>query len=157
MAKEKKSRKNRAMKVWGAVTALVLVVTVTANILCTSVFNGFLDIFFGGVRPEYDREIVSIRSCFSASFITSYRRWKLVRMQKAKKKHLQSFGNGFQIAANAKCNGIGWIQSAEMRRGESGRNGWWCSRNGDGSGTRHPFTPGQEGRSGQLPGSALWL
>ena len=60
MAKEKKSRKNRAMKVWGAVTALVLVVTVTANILCTSVFNGFLDIFFGGVRPEYDREIVSM-------------------------------------------------------------------------------------------------
>lgn len=60
MAKEKKSRKNRAMKVWGAVTALVLVVTVTANIVCTSVFNGFLDIFFGGVRPEYDRDIVSM-------------------------------------------------------------------------------------------------
>lgn len=60
MAKEKKNRKNRAMKVWGVVTALVLVVTVTANILCTSVFNGFLDLSFGGVRPEYDRDIVSM-------------------------------------------------------------------------------------------------
>ena len=47
--------------------------------------------------------------------------------RKAKKKHLQSFGNRFQMTANAKCYGIGRTWSEKMRQGECGRNGW-CVR-----------------------------
>ena len=37
--------------------------------------------------------------------------------QKAKKKHLQSFGNGFQRTANAKRYGIGWTRSIREATG----------------------------------------
>lgn len=65
--KVKKPRKNRALKVWAVVTALVLVVMVTANYLATTMFNGFLDTALGGQRPIYDENTTSMYTATEAS------------------------------------------------------------------------------------------
>lgn len=65
--KVKKAKKNRAVKVWAIVTALVLVFMITANYLATTMFNGFLDTALGGQRPIYDENTTSMYTATEAS------------------------------------------------------------------------------------------
>ncbi len=65
--KPKKAKKHRAVKVWAVVTALVLVVGIVVNVLATTKYNGFLDTMFGGRRPVYDENAVSMYPATNAT------------------------------------------------------------------------------------------
>ena len=84
--------------------------------------RGFGILFSGFLRFFQSFVLYKVYRCVSCS-------------PKGKEKHLQSFGNGFQMTANAECYGIGRIRNAETRRGESGvENGGVRGETGAGGG-----------------------
>ena len=65
--KERKQRKSQAVKIWTIGTCLLLVVTIVANVLILNTFNGLFDTLFGGQRPIYNTDVVSMYPAENAS------------------------------------------------------------------------------------------
>ena len=52
--------KTKAGKVWMIVSTILIIFAVVLNVLASTMFNGLFDTVFGGVRPVYDEDTVSM-------------------------------------------------------------------------------------------------
>ena len=58
--------KTKAGKVWMIVSTILIIFAVVLNVLASTMFNGLFDTVFGGVRPVYDEDTVSMYNATNA-------------------------------------------------------------------------------------------
>ena len=58
--KEKKVKKSKAVVIWAVVSALLVSVLGMGNVLAYGELSGLADTLFGGRRPIYNNDVVSM-------------------------------------------------------------------------------------------------
>ena len=138
MAKEKKQRKNVAVKVWAIVSALVLAVGGAVNYLATNkdsryYLGSFFDVFFGGQRPIYDSSVVSMYPAANAETKDEAllnAQALNVRVAQEGFVLLKNEGNALPLNRGAKISVFG-KNSVNLSYGGSGSGGFDTSNNRD--------------------------
>ncbi len=129
----KKTKKNRGVWVWAVVTSLLLVVMITVNILATTIFSGLLDTVFGGQRPIYNTDIVSMYPAQNATSKTeAFQNAQAVNLKLAQEGFvlLKNQAQALPLAKGAKISVFG-KNSVNLAYGGSGSGGFDTSNNKD--------------------------
>lgn len=128
-----KPKKSRALLIWAIAACLVLVVAVVANVLVKTTFSSLLDTVFGGQRPIYNNDVVSMYPAENASS-------KAEALANAQETNLRVAQEGFVLLKNegaalplnkgAKISVFG-KNSVNLAYGGSGSGGFDTSNNRD--------------------------
>ena len=135
MSKEKKQKKirpYRAVTVWSVFTVLVLVFAIVANILVTGMFSSLMDVVFGGKRPIYDEDTVSMYLTDVTSKDEAYANAQKVNLRLAEEGFvlLKNEQNALPLNKGAKISVFG-KNSVNLSYGGSGSGGFDTSGNRD--------------------------
>lgn len=129
----KKPKKSRALLIWVIAAVLVLAFAVAANVLAKTTFSGLMDTVFGGQRPIYNTDVVSMYPAEKASS-------KAEALANAQEVNLRVAQEGFVLLKNegaalplkkgAKISVFG-KNSVNLSYGGSGSGGFDTSNNRD--------------------------
>ena len=130
--KQKKIRPYRAVTVWSVFTVLVLVFAIVANILVTGMFSSLMDVVFGGKRPIYDEDTVSMYLTDVTSKDEAYANAQKVNLRLAEEGFvlLKNEQNALPLNKGAKISVFG-KNSVNLSYGGSGSGGFDTSGNRD--------------------------
>ena len=130
-SKAKKPKKSRALLIWAIVAVLVLALAIVANVLAKSTFSGLLDTVFGGQRPIYNNDVVSMYPAENAaSKNEAFRNAQEVNLRVAEEGFvlLKNEGAALPLKKGAKVSVFG-KNSVNLSYGGSGSGGFDTSNN----------------------------
>lgn len=132
-SKAKKPKKSRALLIWAIVAVLVLALAIVANVLAKSTFSGLLDTVFGGQRPIYNNDVISMYPAENAaSKDEAFRNAQEVNLRVAEEGFvlLKNEGAALPLKKGAKVSVFG-KNSVNLSYGGSGSGGFDTSNNRD--------------------------
>ena len=130
---EKKQKKSHAIAVWAVVTCVLVIFLVVANYLCRNQFSSLLDTVFGGQRPIYNTDVVSMYPAENAESKTeAYKNAQAVNLKVAEEGFvlLKNEADALPLAKGAKISVFG-KNSVNLSYGGSGSGGFDTSGNRD--------------------------
>lgn len=130
--KEKKLKKSKAVVVWAVVSALLVSIVTAGNVLAYGPLSGLADTLFGGQRPIYNTDVVSMYPAEASSKEEALNNAQALNLKAAEEGFvlLKNENSALPLEKGAKISVFG-KNSVNLSYGGSGSGGFDTSNNVD--------------------------
>jgi beta-glucosidase len=130
--KEKKLKKSKAVVVWAVVSALLVSIVTAGNVLAYGPLSGLADTLFGGQRPIYNTDVVSMYPAEASSKEEALNNAQALNLKAAEEGFvlLKNENSALPLDKGAKISVFG-KNSVNLSYGGSGSGGFDTSNNVD--------------------------
>lgn len=130
--KEKKAKRSKAVVVWAVVSALLVSVLGVGNVLAYGELSGLADTLFGGQRPIYNNDVVSMYPAEATSKEEAFNNAQALNLKVAEEGFvlLKNEANALPLEKGAKIS-VFSKNSVNLSYGGSGSGGFDTSKNQD--------------------------
>ena len=130
--KEKKAKRSKAVVIWAVVSALLVSVLGVGNVLAYGELSGLADTLFGGQRPIYNNDVVSMYPAEATSKEEAFNNAQALNLKVAEEGFvlLKNEANALPLEKGAKIS-VFSKNSVNLSYGGSGSGGFDTSKNQD--------------------------